>query len=404
MAEIVNALKDSVNVTKGSNSMQHYIADVQRKFRSLVNSRMTLEALPFEILLENVKDEFPEVISALDTLDLVSIEKASTMLLNTESSQESFSKHRPIAAAVAAELNALRSQVEEMAGPKHPHKKFDGTPCSLHSPSSTHTDKQFYKKMANKCPVFLYPAPVALSTTENLMDIMFYIDSGAGLHMDFDRKRMTDYVKSNGPNIQLGDNSTITSCGSGTSLVNIRGGVGSLENVLHVKKLGKKLLSVGQSTSKGMKLWFSDDHCIIFGNQQCIKPSRNLENLYSMPSAELSSNTTSPISSSKLSSNFISANFSTRGSEAYLDLWHDRTGHLNSRDLARFSEGLAVEMSVKEVQVSKTEIYEPCLLPKMTRAPFRPSSTKTTRQSRLYTLILQDHSLYLGLFHIPYSS
>ena len=58
MAAMVTALKEAVNVSKGGNSMQTYIADVQRKCRSLVNSGLTLDSLPVAILLATVKDQF----------------------------------------------------------------------------------------------------------------------------------------------------------------------------------------------------------------------------------------------------------------------------------------------------------------------------------------------------------
>eukprot|EP00474_Spongospora_subterranea_P007741 CRZ08199.1 hypothetical protein [Spongospora subterranea] len=82
MAAIVTALHRLIQTVKIEDEpMQSYIARIQSNMRLLVDSDVTMADLPVAFLLSNIGEEFSATISALDTLDSVSMEKASSLLL-----------------------------------------------------------------------------------------------------------------------------------------------------------------------------------------------------------------------------------------------------------------------------------------------------------------------------------
>lgn len=69
-----------------------------------------------------------------------------------------------------------------------------------------------------------------------------------------------------------------------------------------------------------------------------------------------------------------------RGGAEAVHLWHQRLGHLNERDLMMLKRTGATGIALKHG--TKLQVpCELCIVGKMTRRPFRPSTTTTSRPS-----------------------
>jgi hypothetical protein len=382
MAAMVSSLKTLVKTTKEpSESMQSYIGRIQTNAEALKNSGFTLEMIPVAMLLANVGDDYANTNAALDTLDTVSMTKASQMLLNAELS---IVTPDPTAITAArAEINLLKAQVAALTTKPQIKNKFTGTPCSIHGPRSTHDDAHCFTQHPELKSAFnntgistkLYTAVPVLACTPST-NSNWYIDSGCGQHMDNDNSSMRDYESTQGPMIQMGDDTIISCIGTGTSFVELETGLTELSNVLHVPKLTKKLLSPGQSTRNGIKFWFDGDTCTIFSKERCTPPtgtiigisSRTKDNMYPLPAAKPSQ-----------------ANFAKTGQDkASWTTWHSRLGHLNHRDMKRLQNDPSIPMEVIGATTPiKLSSCEDCILGKMTRFPFTQSDIVTTRPGEL---------------------
>lgn len=383
MAAVVAALKMLVETVKTpTECMQEYVARIQSNFRALKDSGMTMELLPVAMLLANVGEAFATTTAAIDTLDTVSMTKATAMLLNAEISN---ADSPPTAiAAQATELAALRAQIAALNAKAHAEKgnrrSFQGVPCSHHGPRSTHTSEQCYvlhPELQSKPPLSLY-AVSARSGIATSVDTNWYIDSGAGRHMENDVSAMHLFQQMKGPMIQLGNDHIIESSGIGSSFVDLDSTAIEMTDVLYVKDLGKKLLSPGQATTKGIKFWFDGDRCQLFAKDGCIPPSgtiigtsiKTVDNMYPLPSAKASP---------------VHATFAKRASDrTSWTAWHRRLGHLNHRDMLRLLKKGARDMDVTgKIKQITLETCKDCIMGKMTRFPFLRSSTVTTRPGEL---------------------
>jgi hypothetical protein len=380
MAAVVTALRTLVETTKmPSETMQSYISRIQSNCRALADTGMTMDLLPVTMLLSNVGEEYAATTTALDTLDAVSMTKASAMLLNAE-----LSASPPAVTAAQAEIIELRQQIAALTA-KAPSKRtaFKGKPCNHHGPRSTHTSEECYvlhpELLTNKQAPSLY----AVSGRSGLPiddDTNWYIDSGAGRHMDNDAMGMKNFRNCKGPMIQLGNNDTIESIGVGSSFIKLNSRAIEVHDVLYVKDLGKKLLSTGQSTAKGIKFWFDGDRCTLFDKEGCTPPSGTIigtsiktrDNMYPLPSLYVHPKTTN-------------AAYAKRHSDAVTwTTWHKRLGHLNHRDMLRLQSDSAQSMPVLgKTEKLSMETCEHCIMGKMTRFPFSASSTVTTRPGEL---------------------
>ena len=138
MAAVVTALKALVSTIKGRDeAMQTFIARIQANCQALIDTGITWDLLAVGMLMANVGEEYGSTISALDTLDSVSISKATTMLLNAEQTISEQSNLPLVTSAHARELNSLKAQIAALTVTSSNtsrviRKKFSGIPCSTH--------------------------------------------------------------------------------------------------------------------------------------------------------------------------------------------------------------------------------------------------------------------------------
>jgi transposase InsO family protein len=210
-----------------------------------------------------------------------------------------------------------------------------------------------------------------------------------------DRSSFTEYVTDSGPTVTLGDHSRISSVGRGSAQFDMQGRTVELQNAFHVPKLSKNLFSIGQSTSTGAKFLFDGDHMHIYSPHGFQPPKGDLiadvrkgaDNLYRMSSSQRRS-------VEQLQPQ--SAQFTTQKGAVVRQTWHQRLGHVNDRDLETLIRRSATGIKVREQRDAPSgQICEPCVMSKMTRFPFLPSTPKTSRPGELI------HSDLKGPFRFP---
>ena len=198
----------------------------------------------------------------------------------------------------------------------------------------------------------------------------WYIDSAATRHMTYEKDNLMDFrlyspeekAKSK---VHLGDNSVISAVGEGK----VRLATGSNENctylalqsVAYVPELTKNLLSVPAMANMGAEVRFNKDKCVVVkGGKKYSIGHLVGGKLYCVGDSRHTNDTACYTSVNKCSSK---------------DIWHQRFGHLNSKDVDKLSKcSMVIGMKVTEELTSNSEVCEGCVLGKMTKRPFPKKS------------------------------
>lgn len=399
MAAVVSCLKKLISIVKSpSQTISSYIADIQTKSLSLRNAGVKLQdKLVVALILANLPDDYSEVTTAIDVLDEVSIAKATSMLLNAEISMSERLSTSSISAnhvrSMESEIEALKEKVRQLecSKPKnscsiswHTHSGGDAACYAKHPElrklNSTKTSK-----------VALYSCHDACTSLEVPESNETIADTGSSTHMFRERVNFSSYSSAPNPNIRLGDSSVIHSLGKGRVEINLSGRAVELNGAVHVPKLSKNLFSVGQSTGTGAKFVFDGDYMLIYAREGftparghlIAKVRKSADNLYRMSCSQPNDK------------HQPSAHFTTQKGAVTRKVWHERLGHLNSRALDQLlnaSEGIKIKSSDTE---DNSNLCEPCIMSKMTRFPFLPTTPKTTHPGELV------HSDLKGPFKHP---
>jgi len=141
----------------------------------------------------------------------------------------------------------------------------------------------------------------------------WYLDSGCSQHMSGDKAIFTNLKLFSGGNVTFGDGKTSKIMGRGT--VNTPG-LPVLENVLFVEGLKANLLSISQFCNTDHTVLFLKENCkILDKNGLCVLTgNRTMDNCYAVIHDMA-------FQSCKLTQLDVT------------DLWHQRLGHINFKDL-----------------------------------------------------------------------
>lgn len=123
------------------------------------------------------------------------------------------------------------------------------------------------------------------SSTTTHLDNLWYLDSGATMHMAYKRNIFKNYTKLEKPRmVKMGDHNIQKGIGIGDVHFNTRHEkFGILSKVLHMPGLNKNLLSISKINDLGFTVNFDREKYAIFNNQmkQIVGGSR-IRNLYSL--------------------------------------------------------------------------------------------------------------------------
>jgi hypothetical protein len=161
-----------------------------------------------------------------------------------------------------------------------------------------------------------------------------------GFGMTSHRTAFDTYEVISPRNVRLSDGSVAEAIGMGSIVVGVetRGKATTIRitDVLHVPKLQANLLSVSKVLSKGLKVRFDVNECIVGGaNGGVMAIVHREENLYLMTFKEV------------LGAHSADVEHSSVGGDS-VELWHHRLGHLDVRSIH------ALQMMVKGINLGKT--------------------------------------------------
>lgn len=216
-----------------------------------------------------------------------------------------------------------------------------------------------------------------LSTTEEVMmseqiKPIWCIDSGCTGHMCNNKQMIDNFTRLDSElNLANGDKTQITGTGKVSFAVN----TGSeerqveIENVFLVSDLRTNLLSVAKMTDRGFEVRFrKDDAIVIDKNCKVHMRAERTGNLYYV---RMSHNTVNNVQTSKNS----------------IDMWHQRLGHINERDLkAMAKNGLVHGLTFGDDE--KLAECEICISEKQTCTPFPKG--REDRTSELLEIVHTD--------------
>ncbi|KAK0594043.1 hypothetical protein LWI29_032338 [Acer saccharum] len=176
-----------------------------------------------------------------------------------------------------------------------------------HVPKATKKAKivaKWIRKNENICHV----AQIALKANSSNF---WYLDSGCSRHMTENKSFFETLVMEEGGNVTFGDGSKRNVVGKGTISVP---GLPSLSNALFVDGLKANLISISHLSDEGYSVLFSKDYCSILkpDGQTLLKGMRSSDNCYCLEA--------------RIVSNHVSM-------DEQIEVWHERLGHMNFRDL-----------------------------------------------------------------------
>ena len=174
---------------------------------------------------------------------------------------------------------------------------------------------------------------------------LWYLDSGCSCHITGDKSLFNSLKEKVGDYVTFGDGSHAQVLGKGTTKIP---GLPLLKDDLYIKRLKANLLSITQICDKDFLVQFSKKGCVIIDEEgiQVIEGNRTTNNCYEV----------------------VPTSISCRSARVdMLELWHQRLGHANFKQVAKVSKLEAVEGLPKFGKVEKT-ICGACQMGKQTKA------------------------------------
>ncbi|KAK0597388.1 hypothetical protein LWI29_024823 [Acer saccharum] len=221
-----------------------------------------------------------------------------------------------------------------------------------HVPKTTKKAKivaKWIRKNENVCHV----AQIALKANSSNF---WYLDSGCSRHMTGNKSFFETLVMEEGGNVTFGDGSK-RSCRERN---HFRSRLPSLSNALFVDGLKANLISISHLSDEGYSVLFSKDYCSILkpDGQTLLKGMRSSDNCYCLEA--------------RIVSNHVSM-------DEQIELWHERLGHMNFRDLRTLGKFNCVR-GLPKLGKKANGICGPCQQGKQTKSMHKKGKYLTTKE------------------------
>jgi hypothetical protein len=322
-------------------------------------------------------------------------------------------------AYLVAQVAAMRIELDKRNAngrstcsiPSHVHAGGDAACWSLHP--ELRPLNQRANRNTPTTTVYSRRVPLYSALSNPPADDDIIADSGAGRHIIHDPAKFTTLDNKPGPMIETAHKGAphVATTGTGT----VRFAMGTLQvqanDALEAKLLGRSVFSIGQSAASGIKYLFDGHDLVVYAEAGFIRPAgsilatvpRSADNLYRLngpgvtnPAPETPKRAEAPTptlacaAAPKLKPKGQAAKRKrcNKGKVQPISeqLAHERTGHLHKRALRCLAKHAATGLSITPGTECKG-LCEACILAKMTRRPFKSSSSRTTRVGEL---ILSD--------------
>ena len=168
----------------------------------------------------------------------------------------------------------------------------------------------------------------------------WYFDSGCSRHMIGERSYLCDYQNMPDGYVSFGDGKKGRVLGKGTLLAN---GLPKLKSVLYVKGLKANLLSMSQLYDQKLNVKFTKDNCKVLNRsgEVVLEGSQSSDNCYKLIHSHICHTT----------------------SLDNIDLWHQKLGHLNFKNLTKIVNA-GVVRGIPPLSRKEPRVCGPCQIGK----------------------------------------
>src|SRR5579862_2626667 len=230
---------------------------------------------------------------------------------------------------------------------------YDPRTNGAHVPKTTKKAKIVARWIRKNENVF-HVAQIALKANSSNF---WYLDSGCSRHMTGNKSFFETLVMKKGGNVTFGDGSKKRVVRKGTISVP---GLPSLSNALFVDGLKANLISISHLSDEGYSVLFSKHDCFILkpDGQTLLKGMRFSDNCYCLEAS--------------IVSNHVSM-------DEQIELWHERLGHVNFRDLRTLGKFNCVR-GLPKLGKKANGICGPCQQGKQTKSMHKKGKYLTTKE------------------------
>ncbi|DBA04042.1 TPA: hypothetical protein N0F65_009389 [Lagenidium giganteum] len=200
--------------------------------------------------------------------------------------------------------------------------------------------------------------------------VAWVLDSGASVHMTFDREDFIEYrTLVDILDVTVANGQRLRAAGAGlVRLVPAQGKPVTLTEVLHVPRLDRKLMSI-PATSKGASCVFEPTKCIVYSGNEQVLAAEKYGKMYLWRGV----------------TDVAMAAYESVSDKA---LWHARLGHIGDH---RLSEVCRRDVGVPSFSQSSDEgVCEGCACGKLSVCPFGRQSGSEVKSSGVLELIHSD--------------
>lgn len=374
---------------KDMDGMQGYISRITELAQQLsdISSPLDDEFIAV-VFLGGLTNDYDPLIMALENSNL----KLTSETVKAKLLQEQ--QRRDEKLETFSDLNALATK-----------KTFKGFKC-FRCKKIGHMKKDCPRKSDNYNETSKHKEKSLLTALSvNLKNNVWYVDSGATNHMCNCQENMVNFQNFSKPlEVNVANGEKVSTCGQGSVLVNLKGGIKTISNVYYVPKLSANLLSVSELNRKGYSVTFNDKQCTIFDGSVVIATASCLNGVYQLDivgnmvqyqvGSEIAMNSglegcdNVPLYE-ELGSNAGSSNGKVKALLSSTELtqmvWHRRLGHLNHRSMNLMKNGIVSGMKFQNTTFDPCTV---CLQGKQTKLPFPKKSM--TRSNEILGLVHTD--------------
>lgn len=307
------------------------------------------------ILLYSLPDEYDNFRCAIESRD--ELPKAENLKIKIiEESDSRKSKASNDINALAAKSNTINKS--QSFSKKY---KFNGkcNKCNLYGHKGK--DCRVSNKNKNESS-HSYNAILSVLNESDDQDNKWCLDSGCTSHMSNSRSSFKNFKITN-EKVNLADASSTNVIGRGNLDIFVNNGQKdnhiTIENALHVPNLKNNLMSVSKITDKNFKVVFDKKCAKVIDTRGAVSSiADRVNDLYYIRESE--------------NNNFNAKTVNKSEKITKIQLWHNRLGHLNERDLKRMQNRNSFGINFKNEHLPTCEI---CVKGKMSQTPF-PLNTK----------------------------
>lgn len=203
------------------------------------------------------------------------------------------------------------------------------------------------------------------ATLQTMSSDLWYVDSGASMHMSNRSDSMYDMQNSPISSITVASKTPLSVESMGSINLLLGKNKVQVNNVLYVPKLAANLLSVSAMVKNGCQVNFRQDSCDIYNREgKWICSAKLINNLYILNTHRE-----------------IHANLTSTALNDYV-LWHRRMGHLNFADVNKLpacTEGVNLSMEGSKEPITCTI----CIEAKQPRLPFNNIGSRASQPLEL---------------------